>query len=410
MRILVATLLFVGCLCCIAASASAGLSRLITNEAITSNRIEAVNIAVRLAPFDPLGYDIRGTLLTNSEQFESAINDFQHAIAQSPKDYLLWIKLGLARERSRDFSGAVEAFVVSARLAPHYAAPHWYLGNVLVNEGHVDEGFLELRRAAQSDPSLLPSVVEKAWSAYRGEAKEVMRVVEPQTNAARLSLARFFVSKGSVPEALELLAAAGNDTDQDRHEMIVQLVEAHRYRDASIVWRTGEGAKSDALITDGSFETGKTSQAPGFLWQLAPPKNGVKVSIDNQNPKEGQNCLRLDLSGVGSTDIDFAKQLVVLEPNARYRLTFAARTEALSGDAMPIVTVLDAGTFSPLAISKSLNEGDNMWQDIATEFSTSEVTEAVYIIIQRQKCTTDLCPIFGRVWFDEFSLNKLNRA
>ena len=54
-------------------------------------------------------------------------------------------------------------------LAPAYAYPHWYLGNLYLRNGRYNEAFAELRRAAEADPELLPQQFSLSWEVYKND-------------------------------------------------------------------------------------------------------------------------------------------------------------------------------------------------------------------------------------------------
>ena len=45
------------------------------------------------------------------------------------------------------------------------------------------------------------------------------------------------------------------------------------------------------------------------------------------------------------------------------------------------------------------------WTNLKTEFVVPAGTEAVVIRLARVPCSVTLCPITGKLWFDDFSLN-----
>ncbi len=86
-----------------------------------------------------------------------------------------------------------------------------------------------------------------------------------------------------------------------------------------------------------------------------------------------------------------------------------ARAEKVVTGGLPVVTVIDANRDRhTLTQTEPLSSDTAGWQKHTVEFATSDETHAVRIIIQRQSCPSEPCPIFGRVWFDAFSLQKLS--
>jgi hypothetical protein len=408
MRILVTLFGIFLCLLGIVASGRSGFARFLSERSVATNRIQFATDAVSIASSDPEGHFSRGLTLMASGDFESAIEDFEKAVALRPRDYSLWLKLGQVRDFSGDTLGALKAFEESVRHAPYYAQPRWHLGKALLKTERKQAAFVELGRAAHSDPLLLTYVIDLLWSATDGNATEVIRVIQPQTDAENIALAKYFVPRGKMSEALDLLRKAGSAADLDRHQLTVQLIEAGRFRDASDVWRTGNTAENTALVMDGGFERGVISDATGFVWHSLRGSAGVKVILDQNIAQNGSNSVRLDFDGSPDSDAHFLQQLVILEKNTRYQLMFAARGQEISSGGLPLIAVNDAGqTAQMLAVSKPVPAGSSDWQRYTIEFLTTNQTEAAYIVVKRKTCGTGMCPIFGRVWFDDFTLTKL---
>src|SRR2546430_12692165 len=111
--------------------------------------------------------------------------------------------LGVTRDENQDEEGALRALRQAVALAPSYAPPRWQLGNLLLRMGQYDEAFAEMRRAAIGNPNLWPNVIDLAWGVYGGDVDLVVKIIQPQTEAARLSLAFFFARHNQPASALE---------------------------------------------------------------------------------------------------------------------------------------------------------------------------------------------------------------
>jgi hypothetical protein len=164
-----------------------------------------------------------------------------------------------------------------------------------------------------------------------------------------------------------------------------------------------------AQITNGSFEYQLTFDESGFGWQFARDPNTLKFTLDTTNPESGTHSLRLEWNGNPPPNTPIISQLVLVEPNAHYRLSFAARTQELVSGALPLFAVFDKSSADNhlLAQSKVLPKGNSNRQDYPVEFATGNETRAVLISLQRETCSSDPCPIYGRLWLDDFSITKL---
>jgi hypothetical protein len=104
-------------------------------------------------------------------------------------------------------------------------------------------------------------------------------------------------------------------------------------------------------------------------------------------------------------------QLVAMQPHTEYELECFVSTNKLETGSAPQVVVLEAGTDALLASSAMAPGGTNDWSRISLPFKTGEKTEGVIVRIVRVSCSNDetpVCPIFGSVWYDDFSIKRRN--
>lgn len=404
------------CLGGIWSAGRAGISRLISSYGIASGLSSPADRAVRLNPTDPEAHYARAVVLSKAGRLSEAIQEFEYGIALRPRDYYLWLKLGLARDQNGDEQGALAAFREAVRLAPYYGQPHWQLGNLLLRSGHFDEAFAELRRAVAGDPQLLPALVDLAWRVSDGDTSFVEQYIQPQTSLTHIVVARFFLKHGKAAEAVSQLREAGSISDKAQHEFLTELLNAKLFPQAYQVWLIGrnseDGRHEFSGITNGGLEEPIRFNDPGFGWQISTAMPGVRIGIDKLEPGSGARSLRLDFDGDPKQATPYISQLVLVEPNSRYRLRFVVRTNEVVTVGLPVVAITDASSVEGrlLAQSQPLPQGTSHWQNYAVEFATSAGSGAVLISVQRQNCTASPCPIVGRVWLDDFSLQRLTES
>ena len=320
----------------------------------------------------------------------------------------------MARDLADDEPGAIEALQQAVSLAPEYAEPRWQLGNVLFRAGRIEESFIEMRRAALSDPSLLSGLIDLAWGASGGDTAAVMEVLNPESASWKIALAKFFTKHGKIPEAVALFRAAGGISEEERKALLNELLAARRYHEAYEVWANTvepsrhEERKGIATVNDGGFEGKLMRNEPGFAWQLTNDAKTLRISLDQREPHSSAQSLRIDFNGDANPGLAILTQLILVEPKTSYKLHFAARTEEIVSGGLPLLEVTD--TSSPqtrvLAQSEPLAPDSRVWREYTLDFTTAETTDAVYISFHRQNCGAPQCPIFGRVWLDDFAIEK----
>src|SRR6266480_6653184 len=136
------------------------------------HRLEIAQMAVGLAPSDPLPHWRLGNLAQTElppDQITLVITEYEKAVSLSPNDYRLWMEFGTALEQAGDFDKAERSLREAVKLAPAYAYPRWYLGNLLLRTDRYTEGFAELQRASEANPQFQPQLFNLAWQINKGD-------------------------------------------------------------------------------------------------------------------------------------------------------------------------------------------------------------------------------------------------
>ena len=387
------------------ASLRVGASRLFNDHAQRTRAHAEAELAARLAPSDPDVHFARAWLLSNAGDREGARLAYERALELRPRDHVLWLELGKLLERGGDTEGALRAFGRAAELAPHYAQPRWQLGNTLLRAGRDEAAFGELRRAAEADPSLYPNLLQAVWHASGNDASALVRVAAPRTTDEKLAVVRFLVRAGAAADGLRLLRESGAAlTPEVRRPLVADLIAAEEFAGAYEVWSEGRGAGSFA---DGGFEAGARTDEEGFGWRFARDTQAVVLSLDSEAPREGARSLKVEYAGGSEPSAHAVSQLLAVEPGARYRLTFSARTKELVTGGPPVVEVVSAAKAGgSLAATPPLPRETDGWRDFSLEF-TAPAAGAVRVVLRREPCASSPCPAFGSLWLDAFELRRL---
>jgi hypothetical protein len=160
-------------------------------------------------------------------------------------------------------------------------------------------------------------------------------------------------------------------------------------------------------LSDPGFEQESELDRPGFGWRLGERPEGFRLSLDSNNPNSGQSCLKIEFEGESDPGRPVITQLALVEPGRNYRLRFAARSEALVSGGFPKIAVIEAATNVALGQSEQFPATTDGWREFTVDFATGQSTNAVQITLMRQLCQKSPCPVFGRLWLDSFSLQKI---
>ncbi len=334
-----------------------------------------------------------------------------------PCHYYEWLDLGVTLDRLGDQRWAVAALGESVRLAPSFAQPHWQLGNLLYRQGRFEEAFAELRLGARSNANLLVGMLDLAWAAANADAGIMERLIQPQTRRSHLEFARYLATQGKGPEAARQVREVGEPQDDGErallHQTISALLTAEQFSDAYSAWAAThaltfkDAERGPGQLLNGNFVEPIMQDDPGFAWQLLLVPN-VSASIDPAGPSPDTRSICLQFTGDNPLRSQLLYQLILVEPNSRYSLSFVARAENLVSGGPPVILALDASGKATRILSQSepLSAGTNGWTTYKVDFAADQNTSAVVIALRRLACEQSPCPIFGKLWLSGFSLAK----
>lgn len=390
-------------------SARYGYAAWLTAKAASTSNLAAANTAVSLKPGNADAQLLLGGLLEAYEDRSGAIRHYQTATTLRPQDYVLWLQLARAQELEGDSAAAITSARNAVSLAPFYSQPHWQLGNMLVRAGHLEDGFSELRLAGASDSALLPAIVDLAWQLSGEKIDDVKQKIQPNTKDAYKALAEYFKRRGQWAEAVTMFEAGGSATEQERRAYITELISAKRFLLAHALWSVGRHVEpSRGLVFDSGFEGESDLDEPGFGWRATSGSSSLTLSLDNSNPRQGRSSLRVDFNGESNPNAPVISQLVLLEPKTNYQLRVALRSEGLVSGGLPTILIVDPNDNKVLGQTGALPQTTDGWRETTIAFATGDSTTAIQIALQREPCSKQQCPIFGRLWLDDFFLRGPN--
>jgi len=231
--------------------------------------------------------------------------------------------------------------------------------------------------------------------------------VQLNDDRARIALARFLARHGQAREAVDQFhLAAASVTEENKLDLQRQLIDAKAFKEAFEL-RSGPTNETTAVFYDGGFEGPLSFDEVVFGWRIPREQTGVSISLDATQPQSGAKSLRIQFNGNSNPSASLISQTVLVKPEHRYRINFAVRTQDVVTGALPLISISDAVSGQLLGSSPAFPQASNSWQILSFEFATLEQTNAVILSLQRNRCSSDPCPIFGLVWLDSFSIEEL---
>ncbi len=404
MRIAFAVLAILFCLFLMQASARFGFVRLLSKYAVVANSIPAADQAVRLSPSDPDAHRARAAILNRLGMAAEASKSLESATNLRYRDDYLWLELGNAREEAGDTQGALAALDQAVHWAPYYAHTHWQRGNLLLRMGRTTEAFAELRQAAASNRTYLPSLIDLAWGISNANAQTAADLINVKSDNERLAFIRYLARKGKGTETREQmrLLTATPLSHEERNELAHLLFAAKAFRDAFDLW-SDLPLRPPALFNGGFEEPLVLNQTEFGGWIVGPNLGKNKLAIDVSEKFAGAKSLQISFGGDWDPATPLLSQTVVVEPAKRYSLTFRIKTKDLATGGPLLMAVHDAGNNQLLGKSDNFPATDS-WLTLHFEFTALATTQAAVIRLQRANCESSPCPIFGTLWLDEISV------
>lgn len=375
----------------------------------SSDMVEIADLTTRLAPADPQTHYAAAVLYEKTflpDDLARSMTEYEKAAALAPHNFLYWLELGKARERSGDIELAERTLRRTLELAPNYAAVQWPLGNVLLREGKTEEGFAEIRKALAGDPKYAAPAVNAAAQIFDGNTAEIKNAIgdDPNVNAA---LVGWLSQRNKLDEAINIWDSLPVDDrrstlKQSGDTLFNQLVAAKKFSLAAKVFAGDPVNVPRGLIANGDFESPiKAEGASIFEWKIA---DGLQpqIAISPSQKHGGNYSIWLTFDSRLTSEFRQISQTVVVEPGRTYSFEAFYKQE-LTGAGAVRWEILDA------ADGKLLAETENAantagWEPLKAKFTGPQNSDAVIVRLALVNCVSSVCPMSGKVWFDDISL------
>jgi hypothetical protein len=126
--------------------------------------------------------------------------------------------------------------------------------------------------------------------------------------------------------------------------------------------------------------------------------------LNNEQKRGGSQSLFMIFNSPTGKDFRNVQQTIVVQPNQTYTLRAFYRSDLKASGTLKW-EIVDAATEKILAATEAVDEKSD-WSPLAAKFTTAPTAEAVRVRLARVGCNTPICPISGKIWFDDFSLER----
>lgn len=374
---------------------------------------EIAEMATQFAPNDPQTYYALAVLNEKSllpEDLKKAVENYEKAVSVSPNDFRLWLALGKVRDRSGDTQGAEKAFIKAAELAPNYSEVRWVWGNFLLRQGKENEAFAEISKSVEKDAKYANPAVVLAWQVYDGDLNQIAQKVGDSV-AIKAQLSPFLVKQKRFDEAFSFWNSIPDEEKKTTYkkngeDFYTQLVEAKSFRNAltvqSQIAKPEDEKFAVGAIYNPDFEQNvKPSNAAIFDWKLG---DGIQpqISLDATQKNAGSRSMIFLFNSSDGKDMRTVQQIVAAESGKNYKLEGFYRSDLKTIGTVK-VEILDA-TDNKILATADTQANSKDWLPLSVDFSIPANSHGVIIRLGTVVCKTALCPISGKIWFDNFSL------
>lgn len=374
---------------------------------------EIAEYSTQLAPNEPQTYFALAVFNEKSllqEDLKKAVENYEKAVSVSPNDFRLWLALGKARERSGDSQGAEKALRKSLELAPNYSEIHWSLGNYLLRQGKEEEAFAEISKAVTQDIKYANPAVILAWQVYDGDLNQIAQKVGDSV-AIKAQLAPFLVKQKRFDEAFNFWNAIPDEEKKTTYkkngeEFFTQLVEAKSFRNAltvqSQIAKPEDEKFAIGTLFNPDFEQNvKPANASVFDWKIG---EGIQpqVSLDASQKNAGIRSLIMLYNSSDGKEMRNIQQAVAVESGKNYKIEGFYRSDLKTLGVVKL-EILDA-TDNKVLASADAQANSKDWSPLSVSFTTPAASQGILIRLGNAVCKQALCPVSGKIWFDNFSL------
>ncbi len=386
----------------------------LANAITTQESVKEISeLAIDLAPNDPQTHLSLGVLAEKSllpDDYAKSVPSFEQAVSLSPNNYLFWLALGKARERNGDSEGAEKALRKALELAPNYSQVQWSLGNVLLRQGKSDEAFNQIRQAVAGDSNYSTPAATTAWQFFNGDIPSISNKIG-DSSGVKSALAIFLAKQERYTEAMSFwnnLPKEEKKTTYKKNadELFAALITAKKYLSALQVQTeisTSEELIKAETITNASFENDvKPVGAGNFEWQIG-DGNQPQFGFDDKQKQSGNRSLVLVFNN--AQEFRPFSQIIAVESSKSFRFKGFVSAE-LKGSATAKFEIVEPNSGKILASTLAIPTISKDWQEISANFTIPENVEGIIIRLVKTPCNGANCQISGKIWLDNFSLEK----
>jgi tetratricopeptide (TPR) repeat protein len=376
-------------------------------------------LATKWAPDDAANYAALGNLdeLAGGASGQARALQLRRAATQlEPANAVYRLERAMSEDEAGEPELAEPDYLRARELYPLSPDVNRALGEFYLRQWHVGEALDAMRVAVAGDPDLRAAVFGELWRAGI-DTGEVLRRGAPWDRATLVAHLDTLAAAGALDDArlvwtqIEALGGgpASDQVQSDAFQYIDALIRSERTAELPTTWAEVAPAEAQPtgaagnLISNGSFE--QPILNAGLDWRVI-PVDGVFVSVDATEARDGAHSLRIEFSDPGNPAYRHTFEFVPVEANTEYDFSGYLRAADITSDTGPRFELYDAENPKNLDLSTGDIRGTTDWTAERLHFRTGPETRMLIVEIGRPASSSFDDKLSGTVWMDDVRLVK----
>jgi hypothetical protein len=375
--------------------------------------------AIKWAPENAENYAVLARLdeLAGGRDDEArALELRQKATQLEPHNATYWLERAMSEDEAGRPENAGPDYLRARELFPMSPDVNRALGEYYLRQWRIDDALDAMRIAVAGDPRLRIAIFGELWRAGI-DTNVVLKRGAPWDRETLVAYLDALAAQGALDDAhsvwAQIQALGGGATrgavQYDAFEYVDALIRFERTAELNAVWAQvapaearGERASGN-LISNGGFEEPMLNE--GLDWRVI-PVDGVFVSVDAAEAREGSRSLRIEFGAAGNLAYQHAFEFVPVESDADYEFTGYLRAADITSDSGPRFELYDAANPQGLNLATDDIRGTTGWTAEHLHFRTGPETRLLIVRVERPSSASFDNRLSGTVWVDDVSLAK----
>ena len=373
----------------------------------------SLQTAIKLDPGNPEYQYLLGRYYLLEQEPQAAAEFAKSAVALNPHNARYWFDLSTAYlmlGNSDQQKSALQHAILANPASPEVA---WEAANLYWVEGDTDDALKEFHVVLENDPYLPPAALERCWR-IKPDVDALLRDVVPRNSDMYSLFLSFLTSRKETAAAARVWSQIAQlQQPVERRiafDYIRYLLAQQEIAQARLVWQQAARLSDLAdyqpspqnLVVNGDFSLPMLNG--GFDW-LYEKSDDVSLALDQAESRSGHQSLSVVFDSRGMEDAGI-RQLIPVEPNAKYEFSAYFKTEDLEGAGGPRFVIQDLFTGTTYCASDELRNA-GFWKQIGGTFDTGPDSKMLLLRLQRVPAGN---AIRGKLWIDSIRLTQIRSA